>query len=976
MPAANRPSLATRLGAAAADTTPTPPRLYAEVAVNADFPAQQTFSYAVPVALAPRARVGMAAYVPFGRLTLQGIIVETHHTPVFAEPEKIREIRSLIGDHPLIDEDRIALAKWIAHEYIAPIFDAVALFLPPGFERKPQTIVRSLVALDEIESLNLPPRLRDTLAPIAASTSILADALKATLGVTTVEPALAALEKRGLISREYTLARPRIGPKTIEFAAFAVPLDEALQRIADAEPPKRSRRAAVLQRLTQNEELPLAEAVKLAGSRANLERLVRTDTVRIENDTVALTISLAETAQQIRALTQTKRASQGELIVHALHERDEETLPQLREDLRVDTSTIRWLTDINAVTLTERAVERDPLSHFHVVRRPPAKLLAAQASAASVIAAAIEASSNPSPSGSPAIARVPSGSPAIARVSSDASLAHWPVVDQSRAVRAADQSVFLLHGVTGSGKTEVYLEALDRCIALGRRAIVLVPEIALTPQTIRRFRERFERVAVLHSGLSSGELFDQWHGIAAGKYDVVIGARSAVFAPQPDLGLIVIDEEHEWTYKQNDPVPRYDARAVAIELARRKGAAVVLGSATPDVVSYERARPQASHPLSPLWERGPGGEGYTLLSLPDRIRPVTGADGTTQPEATVSMPRVDVIDLREELHAGNRSMFGRELKAAVDTALARDEQVILFLNRRGMAGHVQCRDCGAVPQCTSCAVALTYHRQYDRLVCHQCNRRWKLPATCKQCGSPRVRLLGVGVEKVEAEAARLFPHARLLRWDRDVTKTRGSHDRILASFLAREADILIGTQMLAKGLDMPAVTLVGVINADTALHLPDFRAGERTFQLLTQVAGRAGRGERNGRVIIQTYTPDHYAIDAAARYDYEGFAAAELESRRQAGYPPYGRLVQLTLAHTNERWARDEALRLHKALNLRRSELGSTTDILGPTPAYVPRVRGRWRWHLLLRGPDPTPLIRDFILPPNWSIDVDPASLV
>ena len=292
-----------------------------------------------------------------------------------------------------------------------------------------------------------------------------------------------------------------------------------------------------------------------------------------------------------------------------------------------------------------------------------------------------------------------------------------------------------------------------------------------------------------------------------------------------------------------------------------------------------------------------------------------------------------------------------------------------------MAGHVQCRDCGFVPRCGSCDTVLAWHRQYDRLVCHLCNRRWKLPQECKQCESPRIKLLGVGVEKVESEAARLFPQARLLRWDRDVTRTRGAHDRILSTFLAREADILIGTQMLAKGLDMPGVTVVGVVNADTALHLPDFRSGERTFQLLTQVAGRAGRGERPGRVIIQTYTPDHYAIDAASRYDYEGFAATELDFRRETGYPPFARLVRLTLAHTNERWAREEATRVARTLTQRRAELGSDSDVLGPSPPYIPRLRGRWRWQILLRGRDPASLVRDFVLPQHWSIDVNPASL-
>jgi primosomal protein N' (replication factor Y) len=477
---------------------------------------------------------------------------------------------------------------------------------------------------------------------------------------------------------------------------------------------------------------------------------------------------------------------------------------------------------------------------------------------------------------------------------------------------------------------------------------------------VRRFRERCGRVAVLHSGLSDGEMFDQWHGIFNGEYDVVIGSRSAIFAPQPDLGLIIIDEEHEWTYKQHDPQPRYHSRTAAIELARRKGATVVLGSATPDVESYERA------------QRGE----YALLELPERIRPKIAPDGSVRPEATPGMPRIDVVNMADELHAGNRSMFSRELQACIEAALASDEQVILFLNRRGLAGHVQCRDCGFVPQCAGCAVALTYHRQYDRLVCHQCNRQQRLPVACRQCGSPRVRLVGVGVEKVEAEAGRAFPHARLLRWDRDVTRGRHAHEQILATFLAHKADILIGTQMLAKGLDMPAVTLVGVVNADVGLHLPDFRAGERTFQLLTQVAGRAGRGERDGRVIIQTYQPDHYAIDAASRYDYEGLAAAELESRRIAGYPPFARLVRMTFTHPNARYAREEAMRMQKALSLRRAEFGSDDEVIGPAPAYVPRVRGRWRWQLTIRGRDPASLVRGFVLPPNWSVDVDPGSLV
>lgn len=889
--------------------------LYAEVAVNSTFPHRQTFSYGVPDGM--DARPGHAAYVPFGKLTLQGIIVEVHGTPVFSEPEKIRSVRSLVGEAPLLDEDRLATARWIAEYYLAPVFDSLALFLPPGFERRPVTTVAPLVDIDEIAGLELTPRQREALTAITSGRARDMDAIRAELKFGSLDAVIVQLERRGLVARQYSLARPRIAAKTVEMALLAVPVEDAMARIAAGAPPRHSRRAAVLERMLARRSISVEEAARLAGSRANLDRLVRAQVIRYDREghAVELAMPAEEARREIASLTTTVRHAQATAVAGWLADAGGASMAQIRDATGATTDAIRWLAEIGVVALVEEAVERDPLAHFSVVHREPATLLPAQTAAAREICVAIS---------------------------------------------EREHQTFLLHGVTGSGKTEVYLAALDACVAAGRRGIVMAPEIALTPQTIRRFRERFDRVAVLHSGLSDGEMFDSWHGIAAGRFDVVIGSRSAVFAPQPDLGLVIIDEEHEWTYKQGDASPRYHARDVAIELARRKGAAVVLGSATPDVVSFEAA------------ERGV----YRMLELPERIRPVTNADGEVEQVASLAMPRIDVVDLREELKAGNRGMFSVALTGAIDDALAADNQVILFLNRRGLAGHVQCRDCGFVPECTSCAVALTYHKQYDRLVCHQCNRHWRLPVKCKQCGSPRVRLLGVGVEKVEQEAARAFPHARLLRWDRDVTRTRGAHDRILAAFLAHEADILIGTQMVAKGLDMPGVTLVGVVNADTALHLPDFRAGERTFQLLTQVAGRAGRGERPGRVIIQTYTPDHYAVDAASRYDYEGFAGLELEYRERLEYPPYRRLVRLTLAHSNPRTARDEAMRLQRALTHRRSEMGSETEITGPAPAYVQRLRGRWRWQMLLRGRDPSDLVREYVLPPEWSVDVDPASVL
>ncbi len=890
------------------------PQLFAEVAVNSTLPHQQTFSYSVPGDLDVRA--GHAAYVPFGRRTLQGIVLEVHDTPVFSEPEKIRPLISLVGDGPLLDADRVGLAKWIAQYYLAPIFDCVALMLPPGFEQRPLTIVRPLAGRDELDGLDLPPRQREALEALMTTGGGEIDALRERLSFASVDSALAQLERRGLVARDYTLARPRIGAKTEDVASLLLPVDHARRAIEEAEQPKHSRRAAVIERLLEKRRISSAEAQRLAGSAANLQRLVRAGTVRPDREAhdIELAIAPTEADAEARAMRRTARAAQALVAVDHIEREGERTLAQLRE-AGAGTLAVRWLAEIGVIRIDTRDVERDPLAHLDVSHLPAAALLPAQKVAAHAICASLD---------------------------------------------ARRTGTFLLHGVTGSGKTEVYLAALDHCVAAGGRAIVLVPEIALTPQTVRRFRERFDRVAILHSDLSDGEMFDQWHGIAAGRYDVVIGSRSALFAPQPDLRLIVIDEEHEWTYKQPDASPRYHARDVAIDLARRKGATVVLGSATPDVSSYESA------------QRG----AWRLLTLPERVRPVAGGDGRVRPQTTAAMPSVSVVDMREELHAGNRSMFSEELRGRIERALDAGEQAILFLNRRGLAGHVQCRDCGFVPECSSCFVALTYHRQYDRLVCHQCNRQTRLPASCRQCGSPRVRLMGAGVEKVETEAARVFPRARLLRWDRDVTRGRHAHERILDAFARRDADILIGTQMLAKGLDLPAVTVVGVINADIGLHLPDFRAGERTFQLVTQVAGRAGRGERPGHVVIQTYQPDHYAIVAASRYDYEGFVAGELDARRRTGYPPYARLVRLGFSHTNPRYAREEALRVQKTLALRRAEAGSDVEVLGPSPAYVPRVRGRWRWQLLLRGVDPATLIRGFLLPQGWTIDVDPVTLV
>ena len=585
-------------------------------------------------------------------------------------------------------------------------------------------------------------------------------------------------------------------------------------------------------------------------------------------------------------------------------------------------AALRDLEAEGLAVIEEITAVRDPLAGRTYAHREPPSLTVGQAAAVEEIVAALE---------------LGAGAP-------------------SHEADSGARGTFLLHGVTGSGKTEVYLAALDHAVSMGKRAIVLVPEISLTPQTVRRFGERFPgRVAVMHSGLALGEHFDMWHAIRDGKYDVVIGPRGALFSPQPDLGLVIIDEEHEWTYKQQEGSPRYHARRAAEELCRRTGAVLVLGSATPDVESHFRAQEGS----------------YRLLELPERL--IRSDDGVRPGP----LPEVEVVDLREELKAGNRSIFSRSLARAIQEALEAKEQVMLFLNRRGTASFMQCRDCGFVPQCRSCSVSMTYHEPENALICHYCHRRQKILRACPECGGARIRMMGLGTERVEEEAKKAFPEARTLRWDRDVTKGRDSHEAILAKFLAHESDVLIGTQMIAKGLDIPLVTLVGVVSADIALRLPDFRSGERTFQLLEQVAGRAGRGPRGGRVIIQTYSPDHPSIEAAAAHDYHAMYRNEVEFRRRLGYPPFGRLVRMTYSHTGAGYSQEQAASMVHRLRKKQAEMGvANLDILGPSPAFVARIRGRWRWNVILRGSDPAGFLDGEALPRGWVVDVDPVTLL
>lgn len=481
-----------------------------------------------------------------------------------------------------------------------------------------------------------------------------------------------------------------------------------------------------------------------------------------------------------------------------------------------------------------------------------------------------------------------------------------------------EAQTFLLEGITGSGKTEVYLQAIAQLLKQGKTAIMLVPEIALTPQMVERFKSRLgDAVAVLHSGLSQGEKYDEWRKIERGEAQVVVGARSAIFAPLKNIGVIIVDEEHEASYKQ-DEAPRYHARDLAIWRSQYHHCPVVLGSATPSLESRARAQKEV----------------YRLLKLNQRAK------------TSAQLPQIEVVDMRTEFANKKYQTFSRPLQEKITDRLARKEQIVLLLNRRGYSSFMMCRDCGYVLPCPNCDISLTLHMDTKTMRCHYCGHEEHIPHRCPNCNADKIRYYGTGTQKVEEELKELFPEARVLRMDVDTTRKKGAHEKILTLFGEKKADILLGTQMIAKGLDFPDITLVGVLNADTALNLPDFRSSERTFQLLTQVSGRAGRAEKTGEVVIQTFNPEHYAIQLAQSQDYEDFYQKEMWMRHQSGYPPYYFTVKITCSHPEEQVAAQKMFAIARDL---QQELSPQSILLGPAPSAILRVKNRYYYQLIIK---------------------------
>jgi primosomal protein N' (replication factor Y) len=977
--------------------------MFAEVAVNRRVSA--TFHYHIPPELAGKIAPGHLVKVSFGTARTTGVVVATHPSAPIPITKPILE---RLDPNPVLTPAQLALARWLSENTLAPIGSCLWLMLPPGLAKSDDKLY---TLIDDSAEGNSAPQNR-LLSLLRQRGPLRGRQLARALRRVNWQSPLAALVRRGVVQKDSVLEAPDLKPKTARAAQLGI----APERIPAIAPRlgRESRRANVLEALlaTPDEGLSMGALKMAAGcgdgpiktlekagdvsiSRAEswvelalpvedvaarleageyrgapthyavldallkaggelpaldldaraVTRLEKAGIVRRRGETVTVDLRLSPEAAQARIIE--LRGGQPDLDVlnFLARQPDPVEIKEIRDQTGASPDQIMRLAEDGLVTLWDTEIWRDPLtdSHFMPTLAPP--LTSDQERVWDTIRRAMDT-------------------------------AQWGDISPS----PNTSGVFLLHGVTGSGKTEIYLRAVERALAQGRQAIVLVPEISLTPQTVRRFAARFPgRVSIVHSQLTPGERYDTWRRARAGHIHVVIGARSALFAPLPDVGLVILDEEHDDSYKQSPPVapPFYHTRDTAIELMRITRGTVLLGSATPDVVTYFRA------------ERGE----YDLLKLPDRViahrerlaeqsrrlnAPTARYHPTDASDAvSADLPLVHVVDMRQELRAGNRSIFSRPLRTALNEVLARGEQAILFLNRRGTATFVMCRDCGYIAQCPRCGTPLTYHSPNQALMCHYCGYSRDHITVCPDCGSKRIRHFGQGTELIESAVQSEFPSARTIRWDRDTATGREAHEIILRTFSEGRANILVGTQMIAKGLDLPQVTLVGIISADTALGLPDYRAGERAFQLLTQVAGRAGRGALGGRVVLQTYLPDHYAIQAAAEHDYETFYRQEIAYRQDQLFPPFRRLARILFQFSTPDRTEFEAQKAKTMLEQRIADGHFTaTEIIGPTPCFFAKRNNQYRWHLVLRSANPAALLADMDTPEGWFVDIDPVDML
>jgi primosomal protein N' (replication factor Y) len=846
-----------------------PTATFVAVAVNVP-QVSGVFDYHLPPELVGQVRLGHLLLVPFGRQTVQGVVVDFPDQPGVQETRPVLEI---VDPAAAVTTLQIALARQMAHDCLAPLAACISLMLPPGVEQQADV----LYTLQGAAPAGLSKTQLRLVKLLSERGPLRGQQIDRAISRIDWRSAARSLSRRGIIATQPVLPAPKVRPKLGRTVQLACPPEKA---------------------------------------QAALPHLARPGTQALERRQAILRFLLREP---------------GPVDVSWVYAESGGGL----EDLRA-------LSERGLVRLGESEVWRDPLQQYDFQPSQPPILTRDQQAA-------------------------------------------WVEVEKHLEEATAGKSPppVLLHGVTGSGKTEIYLHAVQKALALGRQVIVLVPEIALTPQTLRRFAGRFPgQAGIIHSRLSAGERYDTWRRARAGELGLVVGPRSALFTPFDRLGLIVVDECHDDSYYQSEAAPHFHAREAAIKYARLAGAVCLMGSATPDVASVYQAhkgdwqylrlpaRILAHHEAVQSQIARLELQGGRIRRVADRYRPLEA-----QAEAT-DLPPVKVIDMRQELKDGNRSIFSRSLQAALAQVLEQGLQAILFLNRRGTATYVFCRDCGHTLRCPHCELPLTYHEALDHLLCHYCGYQRRMPGKCPACGGTRIRQFGTGTQRVEADVQAMFPGVRTLRWDHETTQHKGAHDAILSHFVAHDADILIGTQMLAKGLDLPLVTLVGVVLADVGLGLPDFRAGERTFQVLTQVAGRAGRSPLGGQVILQTFQPEHYVIQAAARHDYAAFYQHEIQHRQNLVYPPFSNLARLEYRHYDPQRAGQAAQEMATRLkNWLEEEGRRSTRIIGPAPCFFARIAGQYRWQIVLSGPDPAALLRGRELG-EWRVEVNPPALL
>lgn len=947
--------------------------MYAEIALNV--PVRGTFHYHIPPDMTGQVQTGHLVQVAFRTAQQHGIVVDVQPE---SDIPRTKPLLAVLDPRPVVTPQQIAIARWISQHNLMALGPCLWLFLPPGLTGRRDVLVTLLI--------EEPERLTELEAQVVALLRrrgpLRGHQLNLALPGKDWRTVVDALAKAGIVHTENVLAPPRARPKIIRTAALAIhpnQIDNVARHLG-----RESKQADLLEVIAAAGEdgLPLERALRIAETtRPTLKKLEESGLIALNSDDgetrIWLTIPRESVDENLIALRK------GERLYHMLRVLARENGPLDVSWLYAQTDAkladLKKLEEEGLVLLGESESWRDSLAKRDFVPNLAPPLTPEQAAAWRVIEARIKAwgvtphtvVADPSPAPLPEF-----------REGKESASESPPPLAGRGFEKAADElshSIFLLHGVTGSGKTEIYLRAIELTLAQGRQALFLVPEIALTPQTIRRVAARFPgQVGVIHGSLSEGERYDTWRRARDGLLGVVVGARSALFTPFPDLGLIILDEEHDQSYKQGagSQHPYYHAREVAEIMMRQTDGVLILGSATPELQTYFRA------------QRGD----IRLLELPNRIMghrtrileqseregiPARYYPSSAQDAVMIDLPEVQVVDMRQELKAGNTGMFSRALENALADVLERGEQAMLFLNRRGSNTYVFCRDCGYVVMCPNCDLPATYHGYDETVRCHMCGYHGAPPAVCPNCQSKRIKYFGAGTQQVEQELTRLFPLARVLRWDADTAKTPTAHEELLQRFIDRKADVLVGTQMVAKGLDLPLVTLVGMVSADVGLNLPDFRAGERTFQLLTQVAGRAGRGLLGGRAVLQTYQPDHYVIEAAAAQDFETFFRREIAYRLELGYPPFRRLARVVFQDVQETRVRAEAERAADLIRRRIALLNLTgTEMIGPAPCFFGRIDNVHRWHLLLRSPDPTLALEGLDLPASWQVDIDPVSVL